>query len=114
MESTEQHWNGSLITSCRSQAVQSKGVLPEAQPDLQVCLRGGNTYADDFVIYTSARSDIDTIQRNLSERHKQLISLRFEESELIINLEKGKTESMLFGTQKIIKKPPRKGTDHLC
>ena len=42
------------------------------------------------------------------------MSLRFEESELIINLEKKKTESMLLGTQKIIKKPSRKGTDHLC
>ena len=30
---------------------------------LQVCLRGGNTYTDDFVIYTSARRDID-IQKN--------------------------------------------------
>lgn len=32
------------------------------------------------------------------------MSLRFEESELIINLEKGKTESMLLGTQNINQK----------
>ena len=36
--------------------------------------------------------------KNLSEGHNQFMSLRFEESELIINLEKGKTESMLFET----------------
>ena len=37
------------------------------------------------------------------------MSLTFEESELIINLEKGKTESVLLGTQKIIKNLQGKG-----
>ena len=54
--------------------------------------------ADDFEIYTSAK-DIATIQRSLSADINNLCHW-FEENELIINLEKGKTETILFGTSK--------------
>ena len=56
------------------------------------------TYADDTVIFTSA-SDFDAIQSSLSEDINRLSSW-FRENELIINLKKGKTEVMLFGTAK--------------
>ena len=99
MKSTKQNWNGSLITSCRSQAVQYQGILSEAQPVFTGVPQGRQHLTPmTLLIYTSARSDIDTIPKNLSERRKQFIPLRFEESELTINLEKGKTESMLFET----------------
>ena len=54
--------------------------------------------ADNFETYTTAK-DIATIQRNLSEDINNLCQW-FEENELIINLEKGKTETILFGTSK--------------
>ena len=56
------------------------------------------TYADDTVIFTSA-SDLDAIQSSLSEDINRRSSW-FRENELIINLKKGKTEVMLFGTAK--------------
>ena len=54
----------------------------------------------DFEIYTSAKA-IATIQRNLSEDIHNLCHC-FEENELIINLEKRKTETILSGTSKRI------------
>ena len=56
--------------------------------------------AGDFEIYTSAEN-IATIQRNLSEDINNLCHW-LEENELIINLKKGKTETILFGTSKRI------------
>ena len=56
------------------------------------------TYADDSVIFTSSK-DLDAIQHNLSEDINSLASW-FRDNELIINLKKGKTEVMLFGTAK--------------
>ena len=59
------------------------------------------TYADDSVIFTSSKDvkDLDAIQHNLSEDINSLASW-FQDNELIINLKKGKTEVMLFGTAK--------------
>ena len=57
-----------------------------------------NTYADDTVIFTSSKV-LDAIQHNLSEDINSLASW-FRDNELIINLKKGKTEVMLFGTPK--------------
>lgn len=108
---------------CRSQVVQYKGVLSEPQPILTGVPQGSIlgpilfiiffndvhkplqhskiiTYADDSVIYTSSK-DIDTIQRSLSEDMNNLCEW-FKDNELIINLKKDKTESMLFGTAKRI------------
>ena len=56
------------------------------------------TYADDTVIFTSS-SDIDVIQSNLSQDLDNL-SNRFRQNKLIFNLEKGKSEVMLFSTGK--------------
>ena len=60
------------------------------------------TYADDAVIYMSSTS-LDEMEKKLSE---DLTSLKswFDKNELIINLKKGKTESMIFGTSKRLNK----------
>ena len=56
------------------------------------------TYADDTVIFTSS-SDFDVIQSNLSQDLDNL-SNWFRVNELIFNLNKSKSEVMLFGTGK--------------
>ena len=55
-------------------------------------------YADDTVIYCSGK-DVERIEVMLSY-DIDLIAKYLEENELIMNLEKGKTEAMLFGTAK--------------
>ncbi len=55
-------------------------------------------YADDAVIYCSGK-DVERIEVMLSY-DMDLIAKYLEENELIMNLEKGKTEVMLFGTAK--------------
>ena len=68
--------------------------------DIDGCLKHSSiiTYADDTVLFTSSKS-VDDIERGLNKDinsvHKWL-----KENELILNLKKGKTESMLFGTGK--------------
>ena len=57
-------------------------------------------YANDSVIYTAGKS-VECIERILSNDLKH-IAKYFDENELIINLNKGKTEVMLFGTAKRI------------
>ena len=56
------------------------------------------TYADDSVIFTYSK-DLDAIQHNVNEDINSLASW-FGDKELFINLLKGKTEVMLFGTAK--------------
>ena len=63
-------------------------------------------YADDTVIYF-AHSDLKIIVSNLQQDLDSL-SKYFNENELIINLSKGKTETMLFGTSKRISNTPGK------
>ena len=60
------------------------------------------TYADDTVIYMSSTS-LDEMEKKLSEDLTNLKSW-FDNNELIINLKKGKTESMIFGTSKRVNK----------
>ena len=55
-------------------------------------------YADDTVIYCSGK-DVESIEANLTY-DMDLIAKYLEDNELIMNLEKGKTEIMLFGTAK--------------
>ena len=57
-------------------------------------------YANDSVIYIAGKS-VECIERILSNDLKH-IAKYFDENELIINLNKGKTEVMLFGTAKRI------------
>ena len=59
-------------------------------------------YADDTVIYY-AHEEKETIEECLSQDCQQ-ISKYLDETELIINLKKGKTESMLFGTARKLNK----------
>ena len=56
------------------------------------------TYADDTVIFTSS-NNFDVIERNLNDDINNLATW-FRKNELIINLKKGKTETMIFGTAK--------------
>ena len=59
-------------------------------------------YADDKVIYV-ADEDLDTIQTELNKVIDNVADW-LDENELIINLKKGKTESLLFGTAKRLAK----------
>jgi hypothetical protein len=59
-------------------------------------------YADDTVIYV-ADKDIDEISRKLSDDMK-FIGEWLDENDLILNLNKGKTEALLFGTAQRIKR----------
>ncbi len=55
-------------------------------------------YADDTVIYCAGK-DIECIE-NVLTRELEHVARYFDENELVINLKKGKTEVMLFGTAK--------------
>ena len=59
------------------------------------------TYADDTVIYVSEKSKRD-IEVKLNEDFCALVAW-LESMHLVCNMKKGKTEAMLFGTQKRIK-----------
>ena len=54
--------------------------------------------ADDTVIYCAGK-DIETIENVLTKELEQ-VARYFDENQLVINLKKGKTEVMLFGTAK--------------
>ena len=54
-------------------------------------------YADDTVLYY-ANKDIDVIEKVLNSEMESVRDCR--ENELVLNLKKGKTEAMLFGTAK--------------
>lgn len=67
-----------------------------------LCYSNIITYADDTVILTSSK-DLDGIQHNLGEDTNSLASWFRDNkttNKLTINLKKGKTEVMLFGTAK--------------
>ena len=68
------------------------------------CLKNAKSlqYADDNVIYT-AHKDINQLSKLLNEDLNS-ISNFFYENELLANLKKGKTETMLFGTSKRLSK----------
>lgn len=55
-------------------------------------------YADDTVIYFPV-PEIEAIERPLTQDLETLAQY-FDENELMVNLEKGKTEALLFGTRK--------------
>ena len=71
--------------------------------DFEDTLRKSQTimFADDTVIYYSSRSSCE-IEQCLNDDLKN-IATYFEANDLIINLDKGKTESMLFGTSAMLK-----------
>ena len=96
----------------RTQSVQFKGVLSDANPIFSVVPQGSLfrpllftihfndvhapiqstsviTYANDTVILTAAK-DLESIQRHLSQDCHNLSSW-FRDSELVLNLKKGKT-----------------------
>ena len=55
-------------------------------------------YADDTVIYYSHKN-IEQIEEKLQVDFTNITSW-LEDNQLVINLKKGKTEAMLFGTEK--------------
>ncbi|CAB3980663.1 Hypothetical predicted protein [Paramuricea clavata] len=59
-------------------------------------------YADDTILYVVGK-DIQSIQANLSKDMDSLADW-LRENELIINLKRGKTDSLLFGTAQRITK----------
>ena len=59
------------------------------------------TYADDTAIYVS-RKNKDELQSKL-QADFQAVSKWFQSVDLIINMKKGKTECMLFGTVQKVK-----------
>ena len=59
-------------------------------------------YADDTVIYLGHKN-VNEISKLLNE-DLDLISTYFNENELLMNLKKGKTETMLFGTSQRLSK----------
>ncbi len=59
-------------------------------------------YADDTVLYY-AHKEVNVIEEKLTEDLLRL-SEWFEQNELMVNLKKGKTECMLFGTGKNLAK----------
>ena len=58
-------------------------------------------YADDTLLYVSHESK-EKIENDLNQDMQNLISY-FRQNELVINLKKEKTETMLFGTTKTLK-----------
>ena len=68
-------------------------------------------YADDTVIYL-ADKDLKNVQLRLTE-DMGLISKWLKENELIINMEKGKTEALLFGTAKRLSMQSESLTVHI-
>ena len=68
--------------------------------DFELCLAHSDIilFADDTVVYTAGKT-IEEIERKLNSDLKNVADY-LAENELIINLKKGKTESMLFGTAK--------------
>ena len=72
--------------------------------DLSTQLKNSNMiqYADDTVIYLGHKN-VNEISKLLNE-DLDLISTYFNENELLMNLKKGKTETMLFGTSQRLSK----------
>ena len=70
--------------------------------DFHDCLRNSKAimYVEDTVVYYAA-SHINIIERKMNEDFKY-IAQYLDDSELVINLKKRKTESMLFGTEKTL------------
>ena len=59
-------------------------------------------YADDTVLFTASK-DVSSIENNLNTDLSSLQSW-LSKNELLINLNKGKTDSMLFGSGKHVSK----------
>ena len=59
-------------------------------------------YADDTVIFV-AHEDVKTIEKILNDELRKLQGY-FRNNELVLNLKKGKTETVLFGTAKRLSK----------
>ena len=64
------------------------------------------TYANDTVIFVSG-SSLDEVEGKLNN-DLQNLKAWFDENELLVNLKKGKTESMIFGTAKRLGKAEEK------
>jgi hypothetical protein len=78
--------------------------------DFENCLKNSDvlSFADDTVIYNRGKNK-ERIESELNEDLKFMASY-FETNHLVINLKKGKTETMLFGTAKRLSKLGKKLT----
>ena len=105
----------------RSQVVNINGIVSNSQPllhgvpqgsilgpllfllyfnDFPDCLEKCDCvmYADDTVVYVAGKT-IENIENQL-EKDLEKIASYFDDSQMIMNLSKGKTESLIFGTGK--------------
>ena len=79
--------------------------------DFEDCLQHSKViqFADDTVVYVSA-SNVTDIERKLNHDMSSIANY-LESNDLVINLKRGKTESMLFGTAKRISTVPPESRD---
>ena len=114
LPSTPGHYYGAsifLIEKCKSESMKITCGVPQGSilgpllfliyfNDFEKCLKNAKSlsFADDTVIYIEGKTkeNIDS-QLNDDLRH---VSSYFQSNQLVINLKKGKTEAMLFGTSK--------------
>ena len=72
--------------------------------DFNDCIRHSSVikFADDTVIYANAKS-VEDVEHQLNKDLSSIANY-FDNNDLIVNLKKGKTESLLFGTSKKLNK----------
>ena len=81
--------------------------------DFEKCLKRSQSlnFADDTVVYIHGKTkDIAESQLNEDQLVKIIMSTYFKTNQLIINLNKGKTETMIFGTSSRLSKCGKKLT----
>ena len=78
--------------------------------DFEKCLKRSQSldFADDTVVYVHGKTK-DIVESQLNEDLKNM-SIYFKTNQLIINLNKGKTETMIFGTSSRLSKCGKKLT----
>ena len=76
--------------------------------DLELCLKYAKViiFADDTVLYVSSKC-FHVIENNLNHDLQNMFNY-FRQNELVMNLKKGKSESMVFGTRKRLSANPEK------
>ena len=96
--------NESIITGVPQGSILGPLLFILLMNDLDLVLEKCNIllYADDAVIYRS-NSSIEKIENDLNNDLEK-VSLWFKNNSLVLNMKKGKTEFILFGTSKKLSK----------